>query len=275
MNNFLNTVKVINSNGTKKTLLVTLLVSSLVSTPLMASNANVQLTNESLMSEERHQERTNNENIGFGTGAVIGAIVAGPIGAFVAGITGVFIAKHMNVNDEVVLLSQNLDKQKSNHQHEVDVYQTRLAEVKHQYQGELAVLLEQRQKMDSLSDKIQAENLLMSLQFSTGSSDISAHYQEQISAVAKVLNDSPMLKIDLSGYTDLEGEQELNKKLSLARVESVKQLLMAQGVNETQIAIFAFGEESPVVATNEQKISFYDRRVVLKLHNPLSQMVNR
>tara|TARA_B110000467_G_scaffold97800_1_gene88475 strand:- start:4 stop:729 length:726 start_codon:yes stop_codon:yes gene_type:complete len=241
----------------------------------MASNANVQLTNESLMSEERHQERTNNENIGFGTGAVIGAIVAGPIGAFVAGITGVFIAKHMNVNDEVVLLSQNLDKQKSNHQHEVDVYQTRLAEVKHQYQGELAVLLEQRQKMDSLSDKIQAENLLMSLQFSTGSSDISAHYQEQISAVAKVLNDSPMLKIDLSGYTDLEGEQELNKKLSLARVESVKQLLMAQGVNETQIAIFAFGEESPVVATNEQKISFYDRRVVLKLHNPLSQMVNR
>ncbi len=42
------------------------------------------------------------------------------------------------------------------------------------------------------------------------------------------------------------------------------------GVNEEQIATFAFGENSPVVANNEREVSFYDRRVVLKLHNPSS-----
>jgi len=50
---------------------------------------------------------------------------------------------------------------------------------------------------------------------------------------------------------------------------------MAQGVNEEQISTFAYGENSPVVATDEKQISFYDRRVVLKLHNPLSQMAKR
>jgi sortase system peptidoglycan-associated protein len=113
---------------------------------------------------------------------------------------------------------------------------------------------------------MQAENLLMSLQFSTGSSDIAAHYQEQVAALAQILNNSPTLKIDLSGYTDLTGEESLNQMLSKARVESVKALLMAQGVEEQQIATFAFGENAPVVASNEREVSFYDRRVVLKLH---------
>lgn len=267
-------------NTSKNTLFATLLIGSLISSPIMANNITEQvisepLANELLISEERHQEKTVNENIGFGSGAVIGAIVAGPIGAFVAGITGALIAKYMNVNDDVVLLSQNLANEKSSHKNELAAYEVNFNVAQQEYQNELANLTEQRQKMDSLSEKIQAENLLMSLQFSTGSSEISAHYQEQISAVASVLNDSPKLKIDLSGYTDLEGEEGLNKKLSQARVESVKQLLMAQGVGENQIEIFAYGEEFPVVATKDQQVSFYDRRVVLKLHNPLSQMAKR
>ena len=110
----------------------------------------------------------------------------------------------------------------------------------------------------------------MSLQFSTGSSDIAPHYQEQVAALAQILNSSPSMKIDLSGYTDLTGEESLNQTLSQARVETVKTLLMAQGVEEQQIATFAFGEGSPVVANNEREVSFYDRRVVLKLHKSAS-----
>ena len=108
--------------------------------------------------------------------------------------------------------------------------------------------------------------LLMSLQFSTGSSKIAHHYQEQVTALANVLINSPHMKIDLSGYTDLTGAASLNQALSQARVESVKKLLLAQGVNPQQIATFAFGEAAPVVANNEQEVSFYDRRVEIKLH---------
>lgn len=225
--------------------------------------------------EQWQQDQNDNENIGFGSGILIGAIVAGPVGAIVAGLTGVFIAKHMNANDDVEQLTLDLSQANINNQQERDQFQSKLHATQQRYQTEIAKVMEENQENETLSDQLQADNLLMSMQFSTGSSDISAHYQEQISALAHVLNDAPMMKIDLSGYTDLEGEINENQKLSQARVDSVKELLMAQGVNEEQIATFAYGEKSPVVATKDQQISFYDRRVVLKLHNPLSQMAKR
>ena len=132
------------------------------------------------------------------------------------------------------------------------------------YQQQL-VALESQQKQ---AGQLKADNLLMSLQFSTGSSDIAPHYQEQVAALAQILNNSPQIKIDLSGYTDLTGAESVNETLSKARVASVKNLLMSQGVDEQQIATFSFGESAPVVANNEREVSFYDRRVVLKLHKP-------
>lgn len=244
----------------------------IITTALMAALAtsSVNATENILTPEKTQQQETNNENIGFGTGAVIGAIVAGPVGAFVAGIGGVFVAKYINVNDQNDELSTALvneqRKQRSNEQIQSQ-YQAKLQRIERSYQQQLVALENQKNQ----SGQLQADNLLMSLQFSTGSSDIAPHYQEQVAALAQILNSSPEMKIDLSGYTDLIGEQSLNQTLSQARVESVRTLLMAQGVEEQQIATFAFGEESPVVANNESEVSFYDRRVVLKLHTPPSK----
>ena len=244
----------------------------IITTALMAALAtsSVNATENILTPEKTQQQETNNENIGFGTGAVIGAIVAGPVGAFVAGIGGIFVAKYINVNDQNDELSTALvneqRKQRSNEQIQSQ-YQAKLQRIERSYQQQLVALETQQDN----SGQLQADNLLMSLQFSTGSSDIAPHYQEQVAALAQILNSSPKMKIDLSGYTDLIGEQSLNQTLSQARVESVRTLLMAQGVEEQQIATFAFGEESPVVANNESEVSFYDRRVVLKLHTPPSK----
>jgi sortase system peptidoglycan-associated protein len=244
----------------KKLIITTVVIAALAS-------GSVNATENPLTPEKTHQQEINDENIGFGTGAVIGAIVAGPIGAFVAGIGGVFIAKYINVNDQNDELSSALvkeqQKQLANEQVQTQ-YQVKLQRLETSYQRKLVALESQQNQ----AGQLQADNLLMSLQFSTGSSDIAPHYQEQVAALAQILNSSPKMKIDLSGYTDLTGEQSLNQTLSQARVESVRTLLMAQGVDEQQIATFAFGENSPVVANNEREVSFYDRRVVLKLHTP-------
>jgi sortase system peptidoglycan-associated protein len=243
-----------------------------ITTALIAAltTGSVNAAENTLPPEKTHQEATNEENIGFGTGAVIGAIVAGPLGAIVAGIGGVFVAKYINVNEQNEELSTALvneqRKQQSNEQIQSQ-YQAKLQRLEASYQQQLVALENQQHN----SGQLQADNLLMSLQFSTGSSDIAPHYQEQVAALAQILNSSPEMKIDLSGYTDLIGEQSLNQTLSQARVESVRTLLMAQGVKEQQIATFAFGEDAPVVANNESEVSFYDRRVVLKLHTPPSK----
>ncbi|OUR62175.1 hypothetical protein A9Q74_06945 [Colwellia sp. 39_35_sub15_T18] len=258
-------MKTIQSLNIKKSLLATVIIAAIASAPVSAyENPN----QENLNLTDKHQTQTKNENIGFGTGAVIGAIAAGPLGAVIAGLGGIFIAKYINVNDENeelnLALNQEQQAQQLRHSEVKSQYQVKLQQLAASYQQQLAAL-ENQQSQAGLS---QAESLLMSLQFSTGSSDIAAHYQEQVSALAQILNNSPTMKIDLSGYTDLTGEESLNQTLSKARVESVKTLLMAQGVDEQQIATFAFGEGAPVVANNEREVSFYDRRVVLKLHQP-------
>lgn len=246
----------------KKLCITTALITALATSPVNAAE-------EVLTSVKTHQQQVNNENIGFGSGAVIGAIVAGPVGAFVAGLGGMFVAKFINVSDENDELTSALVKVKENQlsTEQVQVqYQAKLQRLEKSYQQQLIAL----EKQQNETGQLQANNLLMSLQFSTGSSEIAPHYQEQVAALAQILNDTPSMKIDLSGYTDLTGEESLNQTLSQARVESVRSLLMAQGVDEQQVATFAFGEESPVVASSEHEVSFYDRRVVMKLHTASS-----
>ena len=249
----------------RKTFIATLVITTIASTSVSASE---NYMNDKLSETEKQQQHTKNENIGFGSGMIIGGIAAGPLGAIVAGVGGAFIAKFMNVKNENEELNTALIQEQNAHKFAKDQsqkqFQIRLQNIESSYQSQLAVIENQQQQ----TSQLQAENLLMSLQFSTGSSDIAPHYQEQVSALAQMLNNAPSMKIDLSGYTDLSGEESLNQTLSQARVDSVKTLLMAQGVDEEQIATYAFGEGSPVVANKEQEVSFYDRRVVLKLHTP-------
>ena len=47
----------------------------------------------------------------------------------------------------------------------------------------------------------------------------------------------------------------------------MKNALIDQGVTAEQINLFAYGEQQPVVASADKEISFYDRRVVIKLKN--------
>jgi len=243
------------NNSIKKTLLTCSIIAATSISPTMAYEqvASVKLTSK--------QEQKEKENIGFGTGMVIGAIVAGPLGAIVSSAIGVITAKHLNTANERDELVAVLEGEQNKYQLALDKYQDKLRQAEQSYQAELLAL----QQGQDLTSQLQAENLLMSLQFSTGSSEIKPHYQAQITSLVKILEQSPNLKVDLSGYTDLQGSDELNHALSIARVNSVKKALISQGVQPERINLFAFGEQAPVVANQEKQTSFYDRRVVIKL----------
>lgn len=245
----------IKNHGLKKTLLACCIATSLVTAPTMANDA---LKTDDINKAQQHKK---NENIGFGSGLVLGAVVAGPVGAFVSGIIGVFTAKHINVSNDKDELVVKLSQEQNNHQLALEKYQQKMQQIEQEYQDELLAL----QNSQHNTTQLQAENLLMSLQFSTGSSDIQPHYQDQIDSLVTLLKQAPELMIDLSGYTDLQGNEELNHALSIARVNAVKHALLDKGITAERINLFAFGEESPVVANNQQEVSFYDRRVVIKL----------
>lgn len=213
------------------------------------------------------------EEIGFGTGALIGAIFGGPAGAFITGIAGTFIAKNINSEDKIESLQANQKDQQLQFEQELASMEKVLERANQSHQQEL-IALEQKQEQSSdyTLTQLQAENLLMSLQFNTGSANIPDYYQDQLAALAALLNQSPDINVDLSGYTDLLGDSDLNLKLSSKRADSVKKQLMTFGVSEDRINTYAFGESSPVVANTQQKSSFYDRRVMIKIHQQPSQV---
>ncbi|MGB1261342.1 MAG: sortase-associated OmpA-like protein PdsO [Cognaticolwellia sp.] len=212
--------------------------------------------------EQQNQVQVN-EEIGLGTGMVVGAIFGGPIGAFITGVAGSLIAKSINSEHEIENISTAYQQEKHSNKVALARYQTKIEQVEQRYQTELLAL----EKNYQTASNLQAQNLLMSLQFSTGSSEIKSHYHEQIASLARIVQQAPHLTLDLSGYTDKQGSDELNQALSLARINAVKNALIDEGVAADKISLFAFGEQQPVVASVDKEISFYDRRVVIKLKN--------
>ena len=252
----------------KKTLTHNIVTAALVSvltvSPVFANPQNTNWQEEPKQEVSMQAEDAQlKEEIGFGTGMVIGAIFGGPAGAFITGLAGNLIAKTINKEEEIETLSIAYQQEKQSNDRALIAYQEKIADAEQAHQQDL-LALERNYQSASL---LQAQNLLMSLQFSTGSSEIKEHYKEQITALVNIVQQSPELTIDLSGYTDKQGSDELNQALSLARIKAVKNALIDQGVRAERINLFAFGEQQPVVASNEKEVSFYDRRVVIKLKN--------
>ena len=242
-----------------KTLLNVALISALTVSPVFATSYE-ETAQDKIAQESSAQLK---EEIGFGTGMVIGAILGGPIGAFITGVAGNMIAKNINATDEIESLSTAYSAEKKSNEVSLARYQRQIEQAEQSYQMELLALEQNYQAASNL----QAQNLLMSLQFSTGSSEIKSHYQAQIESLARIVQQSPNLTLDLSGYTDKQGSDALNQALSLARIHAVKNALIDQGVKADRISLFAFGEQQSVVASANKEVSFYDRRVVIKLKN--------
>ncbi|WP_391485164.1 OmpA family protein [Aliarcobacter butzleri] len=79
--------------------------------------------------------------------------------------------------------------------------------------------------------------------------------------MAKILNENPNFKVEVAGHTDSRGEAALNKQISQDRANSVKNILVNSGVNETRIKAIGYGEEFPIAKDDENGLSEINRRV--------------
>ncbi|NCB11493.1 MAG: OmpA family protein, partial [Erysipelotrichia bacterium] len=77
----------------------------------------------------------------------------------------------------------------------------------------------------------------------------------------KILNEYPTFNLEVAGHTDSRGNDDLNKKISQDRANSVKKLLVSFGVNENRIKAVGYGEEFPIAKDDENGLSEINRRV--------------
>ncbi len=82
--------------------------------------------------------------------------------------------------------------------------------------------------------------------FDTNSSALTPVGYNEIARIASVINRYPGTSIQVAGHTDNRGSEQYNQRLSLQRAESVKNVLIQQGVNPSRISTIGFGASQPV-----------------------------
>ncbi|HEX3470805.1 MAG TPA: OmpA family protein [Silvibacterium sp.] len=87
--------------------------------------------------------------------------------------------------------------------------------------------------------------------------------REKLAKVSGILLSYPNLKLQVEGYTDNIGSDGYNQKLSEERADSVRDYLMAEGVNQPNINAAGYGKSDPVADNSTAAGRSQNRRVQL------------
>jgi peptidoglycan-associated lipoprotein len=106
--------------------------------------------------------------------------------------------------------------------------------------------------------------LAMVIYFEFDSSEVRAQDQEVVARHAMELVDNPGARVRLEGHADERGSREYNIGLGERRAQAVRQMLMIQGVQASQISTVSFGEERPESLGSSESDYAQNRRVEFK-----------
>jgi len=123
--------------------------------------------------------------------------------------------------------------------------------------------------VDAYGCPLKGSITLEGVNFEFNSAKLTAESDAVLSPVAKDLQKHKRLKIELQGHTDSVGNDAYNLKLSQQRADSVRDYLVGQGVDSSQLSAKGYGEAQPVESNKTKEGRAKNRRVVMSvLENP-------
>jgi outer membrane protein OmpA-like peptidoglycan-associated protein len=117
-----------------------------------------------------------------------------------------------------------------------------------------------------LQTRDSARGLIVSMSdvlFDTGKYSLKPGAREKLAKVAGILLAYPGLNIEVGGYTDNVGGDEMNQKLSENRAGSVRDYLVQEGVTTNSVSAKGFGNTLPVASNDSSAGRQQNRRVEL------------
>jgi OOP family OmpA-OmpF porin len=107
------------------------------------------------------------------------------------------------------------------------------------------------------------EEMKLGILFDTAKSDIKPQYQAEVERAAKFLKRYAGVDAVIEGHTDADGSDAYNQKLSQARADAVKSMLINQyGIAASRLSAVGYGEGRPV-ASNATKVGKAENRRVV------------
>lgn len=104
------------------------------------------------------------------------------------------------------------------------------------------------------------------IRFATGKTEIVPAFMGEVERIANYLNKFPETTIEIEGHTDNTGPRKLNDRLSLARAESLKKILVGRfGVEASRLKVQGYSWDRPIADNNTVEGREKNRRVVVTL----------
>jgi outer membrane protein OmpA-like peptidoglycan-associated protein len=200
------------------------------------------------------------ENIGVGSGAVVGGLAGGPVGFIIGAAIGAKLGEKMHQKSEKIeTLSDSLASSES----AIEQLEQDASEMSANIDT-LSAELERFETIDrpKLVSLMQA-GISMDLLFRTDEHVLADTTGGRLAELAGGVASMPDIRVQLDGFADERGDADYNLQLSRKRVEFVRDQLISAGVNPSRIKVSAHGE----AAAQDESVDSYalERRVSLKL----------
>ena len=187
--------------------------------------------------------------IGGGAGAALGAGLGAIIGGGKGAAWGAGIGAVVGTGSGI-LIGKKMDKQKA------ELEQINNAQVESINDGQAL--------------KVTFESGIL---FATNSSSLASSAQSSLNKFATSLKNNPDTDIQIQGYTDSTGNDNINVPLSENRAKSVYNFLVTDGVNPTRMSYHGLGASNPV-ASNETVAGRAENRRVEIYIIPNAKMIS-
>ena len=110
-----------------------------------------------------------------------------------------------------------------------------------------------------------ASIVLKNIFFDSKKWELKPESQTELNKVVQLLNDNPLLKIEITGHTDNVGNPADNLRLSVDRAKSVVKYLIANGIAANRLVSEGFGETKPIAPNSSEETRAQNRRTELKV----------
>jgi outer membrane protein OmpA-like peptidoglycan-associated protein len=110
-----------------------------------------------------------------------------------------------------------------------------------------------------------AAGRLFVLSFATGQTTLTPESQAEVPALLAEVARRGAVEVEIAGHTDTVGDLETNDRLSLARAEAVRELLVQAGLRSAFVRVVGRGERALLVQTPDEVDAPQNRRVEVRI----------
>jgi len=103
--------------------------------------------------------------------------------------------------------------------------------------------------------------------FATDKTDVLPRSEPLLDEIADVLKSNSTIEVRIEGHTDSRGSSRYNEKLSQGRADSVRNELVARGIEPTRMVAIGYGEERPIDTNETPEGRQNNRRVEFHITN--------